>query len=100
MKKRLAVIFATVSAVMLGLFAISFIIVYWNAIVYENVPLALPAMFYLLFAWVPELLCSIAGIVFSVLAMIETLCMPKPAFVVSVITCIAGVFWLRVLRLI
>ncbi len=64
MKKRLAKIFASISGVLTILLPVSLFFVIQTQITWQQTVLDLPSLFYLIYGWIPALLCSIAGIVF------------------------------------
>jgi len=93
MKKRLLKIFTTISAILTLLLPVSLFFVLQAAICTTDTILDLPSLFYFIFAWIPALLCSIAGIVFSILVKIETFYMPKLAFCVSLVCMVISGYW-------
>ncbi len=93
MKKQLAKIFASISGVMTILLPVSLFFAIQSQITWQQTVLDLPSLFYLIYGWIPALLCSIAGIVFSILVKIDTFYMPKLYFCTSVVSLFISCFW-------
>lgn len=93
MKKQLSKIFASISGVMTILLPVSLFFAIQSQITWQPTVLDLPSLFYLFYGWIPALLCSIAGIVFSILVKIDTFYMPKLYFCTSVVSLFIFCFW-------
>ena len=93
MKKQLAKIFASISGVLTILLPVTLFFVIQTQITWQQTVLDLPSFFYLIYGWIPALLCSIAGIVFSIQVKIDTFYMPKLYFCTSVVSLFISCFW-------
>ena len=93
MKEQLAKKFSIISGVLALLFLLSMLGIVASQISWSSSNLGLLFSFYVMLGWIPALLCSIAGIVFSILVKIDTFYMPKLHFCISVVSLFISGYW-------